>query len=116
MSQPVDVADSIGGDFLSTKLVVPQARSGLVARAKLVQALTSGLHQGTTLIVAPAGYGKTSVLIEWANTAPMPVAWLSCDDDDNDARRFLRSIIFALRNVDGAVGDSSLPILDASIV
>jgi LuxR family transcriptional regulator, maltose regulon positive regulatory protein len=66
----------------TTKICVPRLRNNLVQRKKLVENLQAGLFCPLTLISAPAGYGKTTLLAELA--AHIPVTWLSLDDGDND--------------------------------
>ena len=77
--------------LLKTKLHIPRPKAGTVTRPRLTQKLTDS-SQGTAklaLIVAPAGFGKTTLLSAWHAANPdHPVAWLSLDDDDNDPSRF----------------------------
>jgi len=87
--------------LLTTKLYIPPVRPNLVPRPRLVERLNAGLHRKLTLISAPAGFGKTTLLSEWVHgrggvtlpqgavTAPLRVAWLSLDEGDNDTRGFL---------------------------
>src|SRR5205809_3616252 len=69
---------------LATKLHVPRTRRGLVARPRLVERLTLGLQGELTVVCAPAGFGKTALLADWARHGGEPVAWLSLDAGDND--------------------------------
>jgi LuxR family maltose regulon positive regulatory protein len=89
---------------LATKLFVPPVRAQVVARPRLIERLDEGISAGNrlTLISAPAGFGKTSVLSEWIDTIrnrdqPMQVAWLSLDTGDNDPARFFSHLVAALR-------------------
>jgi LuxR family maltose regulon positive regulatory protein len=77
--------------LLTTKLHFPQVRSDLVPRPRLVAVLEKGLQGPLTLISAPAGSGKTTLMGEWRETAKnqIPVAWLSLDSTDNAPLRFL---------------------------
>jgi LuxR family maltose regulon positive regulatory protein len=100
--------------LLTTKLYVPRARPSLVPRPRLIERLNEGLDRKLTLISAPAGYGKTTLVGEWVQAmsgeAPLiAVAWLSLDENDNDPTRFLSYTIAALRTVevDIAQGTSS---------
>jgi len=79
---------------LATKLHVPVSRPGLVLRPRLADQLDEG--PGLVLICAPAGYGKTVLLAEWARRGQRPVAWLSLDVGDNDPARFWRHAVAAL--------------------
>jgi LuxR family maltose regulon positive regulatory protein len=86
--------------ILCTKLYFPQLHLRLVSRPRLVQQLEQGLKRRLTLVSAPAGYGKTTLLSEWRQTWPdEPVAWLSLDEGDNDPARFLAYIVASLKTV-----------------
>ena len=100
---------------LATKLFIPLARSPAVARPRLIERLQTGLHSGRklTLISAPAGFGKTTLLGEWIEEIrriddQVEVAWLSLDERDNDPERFLTYIAAALHGADARVG-ANLP-------
>ena len=71
---------------LATKLFTPAPRAKLISRPRLVERLNEGLSAGCklTLISAPAGFGKTTLVSEWVATCNRPVAWLSLDEGDND--------------------------------
>ena len=94
-----------------TKLRPPRARSTLVARQRLLDALAARDGHSLTLLSAPAGFGKTTLLNQWlqvrADTEP-PVAWLSLDEGDNDPARFLSSFLAALGTVDQGLGKAIL--------
>jgi LuxR family maltose regulon positive regulatory protein len=105
--------------LLRTKLFVPPVRPGLVSRPRLVERLNEGLPQDDhafgcklTLISAPAGFGKTTLLSEWVQQSGIAVAWLSLDQEDNDPARFLTYVIAALRTIpdlsDAELGRSAL--------
>jgi len=93
--------------LLQTKFYVPPVRSNLVPRRHLIERLDEGLHLGhrLTLVSAPAGFGKTTLVSEWAASvgarpaSPRQVAWLSLDEGDNDPTRFLAYLSAALRTV-----------------
>ena len=96
---------------LATKLFIPPPRSPGVARPRLIERLHEGLRSGhkLTLICAPAGFGKTTVLSEWIADVRrldprIGVAWLSLDESDNDISRFLTYLVAALRSADPGVG------------
>src|SRR5215471_3006141 len=82
--------------LLATKLHVPRPRPDLVPRPRLTECLDEGLVRGLMLVCAPAGYGKTVLLADWARRGQQPVAWLSLDDGDNDPARFWRHGVAAL--------------------
>jgi len=82
--------------LLATKLHIPRARDGLVPRPRLADRLTGALAGELTVVCAPAGFGKTVVLADWARRSGRPVAWLSLDTGDNDPVRFWRHVAAAL--------------------
>ncbi|MDQ3437949.1 MAG: hypothetical protein M3491_11590, partial [Actinomycetota bacterium] len=70
--------------ILTTKLYVPPPRPHAVLRPRLIARLDESLHRKLTLICAPAGFGKTTLLSEWVAACESPAAWLSLDEGDND--------------------------------
>ena len=97
--------------LLATKLDVPQRRPGLLPRPRLLGRLAAGMEQELTLVCAPAGFGKTSLLGDWARHARQPVAWLSLDAGDDDPVRFWRYVAAALDRAGIAVGERLAPLL-----
>jgi LuxR family maltose regulon positive regulatory protein len=118
--------------ILRTKLYIPQAEpGGLITRPRLIQRLNEGLTRKLTLISAPAGSGKTTLVSQWLHGArageqgageqrrfsPLPplspaqFAWLSLDEGDNDPVRFWTYVIAALETVQAGLGASTLPLL-----
>lgn len=83
--------------IISTKLHIPQLRSTTVERERLIRRLDEGLDHKLTLITAPAGYGKTTLLSEWAMKLRQSVAWISLDQRDNDLARFWGHTVAALK-------------------
>ena len=82
--------------LLATKLHVPRPRPDFVPRPRLADRLDEGLRRGLVLVCAPAGYGKTVLLADWARRGQRAVGWLSLDGDDNDPARFWRHAVAAL--------------------
>ena len=82
--------------LLATKLYLPRLQPGFLARPRLTQGLDEGLARGLALVCAPAGFGKTALLADWARQGRWPVAWLLLDRGDNDPARFWRHVIAAL--------------------
>ncbi|HEY1622445.1 MAG TPA: LuxR C-terminal-related transcriptional regulator [Streptosporangiaceae bacterium] len=87
---------ALAASVLATKLHVPRAQPGFVPRLRLTARLDEGLARGVTLVCAPAGSGKTSLVAAWARARALPVAWLSLDPGDNDPARFWRHAVAAL--------------------
>jgi LuxR family maltose regulon positive regulatory protein len=110
--------------LLRTKLYIPPPRPELVPRPHLIERLNEGLHRKLTLISAPAGFGKTTLVSEWVADLrleamgrappPMAIAWLSLDEGDNDPTRFLTYLIAALQTIEarrepaGRIGGGTL--------
>jgi len=93
--------------LLTTKLYLPAARSNLVHRCRLTHRLRAGLTRPLTLISAPAGFGKTTLLSDWRATTEgqaYPLAWLSLDQGDNDPDRFWAYVMAALRSLPELAG------------
>ena len=84
--------------ILATKLYVPPSQPGIVPRPRLIERLNEGLHRKLTLISAPAGFGKTTLVSEWVAGCGRPAAWLSLDEGDNDPTRFLAYLVAALQD------------------
>ena len=99
--------------ILATKLYIPPSRRRVVVRPRLIERLNEGLVAGTklTLVSAPAGFGKTTLIGEWVAGCGRPVAWLSLDEGDSDPRRFLTYLIAALQTVAPGIGEGILTVL-----
>ena len=103
--------------LLSTKLNLPPRRPSLVGRPRLLRLLDLSLQPGNrlTLLAAPAGFGKTSLVIDWQAALAqrgVPMAWLALDEADNDLARFLRYLAAALRKILPEVGGGMLALLE----
>ena len=90
--------------LLATKLYVPRPRPEFLSRARLLERLAEGTARELTLVCTPAGFGKTTLLGEWARSSSRPVAWLSLDGGDNDPARFWRYVAAALDQVRPGIG------------
>src|SRR6266568_4423517 len=84
--------------LIQTKLYRPRKRSDLISRARLLERLHAGLSGNVTLVSAPAGFGKTTLLAQWVQTLDRPTAWLSLDEHDNEPRVFVQSLTAALQS------------------
>ncbi len=100
--------------LLATKLYIPPLHRQLVPRPHLVARLEGGLDGKLTLVSAPAGFGKTTLLCEWITGANLRVAWISLDENDNDLRRFFAYLVAALRTFDPTIGESAMAMLQAA--
>jgi len=94
--------------ILTTKLFIPSPEPNRVSRQRLLAQLQSWSTSKLTLISAPAGYGKTSLLSEWINQREIPFGWISLDQHDNDLKRFLAYIIASLQSIDIELGEPIL--------
>ena len=102
------------GQRLTTKLYLQPARQTLVDRPVLLDQLKEGLRGKLTLVSAPAGFGKTSLVAAWRKECETPLAWVSLDEEDNEPLRFLDYLIGALQMVDTDLGDESVELLRTS--
>lgn len=117
--------------ILTTRLWLPSLPTRIVTRPRLLERLCSQPDRRLTLICAPAGFGKTTLLAEWIHhaqgypgqdrlDASLPdirqtdFAWLALNEQDNDLRTFLRYLVAALQTVDGELGEGVMPVLEAA--
>src|SRR3954462_8851750 len=99
---------SMSGPILATKLYVPRPRPNVVLRPDLLERLNEGLHRKLTLVSAPAGFGKTTLVSAWVAGCDRPVAWLSLDAGDSDPTRFLTYLVMAVRTLAPQIGSGVL--------
>lgn len=102
--------------LLATKLSTPPLRPDLVARRRLLARLETGLRRKLTLISAPAGFGKTTLLSEWHASSPAgapSLAWVLLDEQDNDPVRFWSYALAALQRVRPGSGEGDKALLHA---
>ena len=92
-SSPSEAAAGGRDDLLATKLNVPHTRPDHLGRSRLIQRLDEGMARDMLLVCTPAGFGKTTLLADWAASAKWSVAWLSLDPEDNDPTRFWRYVV-----------------------
>jgi LuxR family maltose regulon positive regulatory protein len=98
---------------LRTKLCVPPPRSSWIKRSRLVKRMDEGFGRKLTLISAPAGFGKTTLLVDWVHTQKIPVAWFSIDKGDNDPLHFLTYVILGLQSLEAGTGKAALTMLQS---
>ncbi len=106
----------MAGPLLETKLHVPTPRRGRVTRHRLDERLSLGAESALTLVSAPAGFGKTTLLAQWLASAPVDgrsTAWLSLDQRDNDPTVFWTYVVTALKAAESGVGSAALSLLQA---
>ncbi len=94
--------------LLTTKISIPRLPGEFVHRPRLTRRIDQGVKSPLTLLTAPAGFGKTNLLVEWTTKTDLPVAWLSIDNDDNDASRFIRYAVGAVQTVVPGFGEEAL--------
>jgi LuxR family maltose regulon positive regulatory protein len=105
--------------LLATKLHIPPIRPELVSRPRLIERLSAGLHRKLTIISAPAGFGKTTLVTQWLKSAQCTSTWLSLDESDNDPIRFLVHFVAALQAIEprqgyaGNIGKGALSALQS---
>ena len=102
-----------GAVLAATKVHIPGIRPELIARAALIDQLASSPRRKLTLVEAPAGYGKTTLIAEWCSSLEeeRDVAWLSLDEGDSDPARFWVGVIDALRTLEPGIGAPALEAL-----
>jgi len=98
-------------EILSTKLFIPRPRTNLVSRPRLINRLNAGQDKKLTLIAAPAGFGKTTLLSEWIPKSPHCVTWLSLDEGDHSTSRFWTYFTAALQTLSPELGKGAQALL-----
>lgn len=97
--------------LLQTKTSIPPARQNRVERPRLMERIEEGMKRTFTLILAPAGFGKTTLIAEWARSTSMPVAWLSLERSERTSERFISYFIYALQQICPQVGQTAQAML-----
>jgi LuxR family transcriptional regulator, maltose regulon positive regulatory protein len=106
--------DAMEASMLSTKLFIPPLRPGLVSRPRLIEQMQAALDYPLTLVSAPAGFGKTTLLSEWLHHCKTPAAWLSLDESENDPVRFWEYFSASLKAIVPDIGKTFLALLHSS--
>lgn len=99
--------------ILATKLYLPPLRPDVVSRPRLLERLNEGLHRKLTLISAPAGFGKTTLVSSWVALIDRQVAWLSLGAGENDPTLFLTYLVTALQTIAPTIGEGVLGVLQS---
>lgn len=97
--------------LLRTKISIPLARPKRIERSRLLERLGDGSRRVLTLVVAPAGFGKTTLVATWAMTVPLPVAWLSLEAADRAPERFFNYLIHSIQQIAPQAGGTALALL-----
>lgn len=112
---PVNGANENGGahSHSAFKRSVPPPHPLNLVRLRLINEVTEGLHRKLTVVSAPAGYGKTTLVSQWASRAPVKAAWLSLDKNDNDPGIFFKNLIACLQTVQRNIGTDAFRMLQS---
>jgi len=95
-----------------TKIITPQRRKDYLSRSRLLEILSDLLDYRLIIIAAPAGYGKTSLLVDFAHQFEWPVCWFALEPIDRDFTRFLSHFLFAIQQQFPDFGDASIKLLE----
>src|SRR5262245_60030605 len=101
-------------DIIQTKLLMPRIRSHLVRRDRLIELLDAGMHCALTLLSAPAGYGKTTLLVDWLRArtsesgSTRAAVWIELEEADNDPVQFVRLLVDALHPLVSEIDTAAL--------
>jgi LuxR family maltose regulon positive regulatory protein len=106
----------MAGPLLETKLSAPRRREGVVSRARLNDRLSHDGWSRLTLVAAPAGFGKTTQIVDWLATSPVPpaIAWLSLDAGDDDPVAYWTYLVAALQRAAPTVGEQARQLLETT--
>src|SRR6266545_5943692 len=100
--------------LLHNKLMPPRLNSNVIRRDDLLSRLDLGLSRKLTIVAAPTGFGKTTLVSMWIASRQFPSAWVTLDQNDNDATRFWTYVVSAVRTLDSSIGKTTLSTLMAS--
>lgn len=109
----ISPAPETGERLLRSKLYIPSTRARLVRRVRLLEVLDQIERKTLTIISAPAGFGKTTLLAAWAAHTRLPVGWLSLDNGDNNPQRFLSYLAAAVESLQDGLGRGTRRLLEA---
>jgi len=106
-------AKAMDRQILRAKLYVPRGRPDAVPRPRLHERLDEGARRDLTLVSAPAGFGKTTLLADWSRHSELPVAWVSLDERDDDPVRFLLYVVAAIGTIHQDFGETTRAFLSS---
>jgi len=112
--QMKSASSSSSARLLQTKLMPPRLLSAVISRDELLARLDAGLTKKVSLVTAPTGFGKTTLVRMWIDSRDFPSAWVTLDDHDNDPTRFWTYVCSSLRTLDSALGKATPSMLMAS--
>jgi LuxR family transcriptional regulator, maltose regulon positive regulatory protein len=94
--------------ILKTKLFIPPLREGMISRSRLVELINKGIKKKVLFLSAPAGFGKSTLMVEWVAQAKTPAAWVSLDKTENDPVNFLSYLVSGAQSIYPNIGDAIL--------
>jgi DNA-binding SARP family transcriptional activator len=98
--------------IIPTKIIIPKRAPGVIRRARLLDYLHENLGRKLMLVTAPAGYGKTTLLVDFAGDVDLPACWYTLDEGDRDPTTFLAYLIAAIRQKYPEFGERSQPLAE----
>lgn len=104
----------IPSNLLHTKLTPPGLPKTVISRHNLLTQLDEGITRKLSLVIAPTGYGKTTLVASWVSTRKFSSAWITFDSNDNDPVRFWTYTVTALRSLNASIGKTTLAALSTS--
>ena len=101
--------------IIPTKIIIPRRASGVIQRTRLIDYLHENLGRKLMLVTAPAGYGKTTLLVDFANDVNLPVCWYTLDESDRDPTTFLTYLTAAFRQIYPQFGERTQPLIEHGV-
>ncbi len=101
--------------IIPTKIIIPKRQPGVIRRARLIDDLHENLPRKLMLITAPAGYGKTTLLVDFASDAGLPVCWYTLDEGDRDPSTFLAHLLASIRQKFPQFGQHTQPLSEHGV-
>jgi LuxR family maltose regulon positive regulatory protein len=108
------MTDNVARTLALTKLQRPPVGRAILPRPRLLARLN--VFQGLTLVLAPAGFGKTTLLSTWLETCDLPIAWLSLDEHDDDLAVFVTYLIKALHTIFPDAAGATLAAMNSAVL